>query len=377
VVPEAAVPPSLASATVLAGALWAFRSFGDFGIVRIRASKLDGCREGSFRAAPVDKRLPIGLASVQIEYYDSNMTSEALPLAGVDLNYLELGSGEDVIVDRPTAGRAWDIPSAVALEGGKLVFRYIPARRKSGRRYLKKAKAHPDGRLLTRFIELADASDDKILAYARRYGRIGLCQHGELQHLADDYPECMQKGLGGKFIEPVERWRETAKGARALLNAIAQFSKSSEVSDQTLIALNPKLVLSAASLRKARIKGWAFIAAWTRIWLRACRVVPVILYDPRSRRLHFRLQGRPGLGSALAMQLLTLAGQSKGIAVCSSCARLFSPKRRPSPGRESYCTDCGLQAAWRHAQRRCRQKAQRRVMRGRTGNQSSSRRVRQ
>ncbi|MGO9451559.1 MAG: hypothetical protein ACLQDV_11025 [Candidatus Binataceae bacterium] len=243
----------------------------------------------------------------------------------------------------------------MALEGGTLVFRYILARRKSGKLYLQRGLARPDGRLLTRFIELADASDDKILAYARQYGRLGLCKHGELQHLASDYPDCGQSGLGGKFVEPVGRWRENANRVRALLNAIAQFSKNGKVSDQTLIALNPKLALSAAALRKARTTSWSFIVAWTQTWLRACRVLPVILYDSRSKRFHVRLRGRPGLGSALALQLMTLSGQSKGIAICSSCARPFPPRRRPSAARESYCSKCGIRAAWRDAQRRRRQ----------------------
>jgi hypothetical protein len=285
------------------------------------------------------------------------MTS--LLLVTADFDYLDLGSGEDPIVDRPIDGRAWEIPSAVALEGGKLVFRHIPVRTKSGKRYLKRARAQHDGRLLSKFIELVGASDDKILAYARQYGRLGLCEHGELQHLADDYPECIQTGRGGKFVEPVERWRGNAERARALLNAVAQFSKSGKVSDQTLIVLSPKLGLSVAALRKARTTGWVYIAAWTQIWLRACRVLPVILYDAESKRFHFRLRGRPGLGSALAMQLMMLAGQSKGIAICSSCARPFSPKRRPSADRESYCSNCSIRAAWRDAQRRHRQKAKR------------------
>ncbi len=276
-----------------------------------------------------------------------------------ELDWLDLGSGEDVIVDRPADALAWDIAPAVTLENGTLVFRYVTARRRSSKLYLKRAKARPDSRLLTRFIELADASDDKILAYARQYGRLGLCEHGELQHLASDYPDCIQTGRQAMFVEGVERWRENVKRVRALLNAIAQFSKSRKVSDRTLIALNPKLSLSAAALRKARIAGWSFIGAWTQMWLRACRVRPVIFYDPRSERFHARLRGRPGLGSALALQLMTLACQSKGIAICSSCARPFPPKRRPSPPRESYCPKCGIHAAWRDAQRRHRQKAQR------------------
>jgi predicted RNA-binding Zn-ribbon protein involved in translation (DUF1610 family) len=170
------------------------------------------------------------------------------------------------------------------------------------------------------------------------------------------------------FVEPVERWRENIERVRALLNAIAQFSKSRKVSDRTLIALNPKLSVSAAALRKARIAGWSFIAAWTQMWLRAFRVRPAILYDAQSKGFHARLRGRPGLGSALALQLMTLACQSKGIAICSSCGRPFPPKRRPIPTRESYCPKCGIQAAWRDAQRRRRQKAQGYAKPGRTPN---------
>jgi len=280
-------------------------------------------------------------------------------LVNEELAWLDLGSGEDVVVDRPADALAWDIAPSVTLEAGMLVFRHPTARRRSGELYVKRAMARPDSRLLTRFIELADASDDKILTYARRYGRLGLCQHGELQHLANDNADCIQIGRNAMFVEPVERWRENVKRARALLNAIAQFSKSGTVSDRTLIALNPKLSLSAAASRKTRIAGWALIAAWTQMWLRAFRVRPVILYDPRTKRFHARLRGRPGLGSALALQLMTLACQSKGIAICSSCARPFPPKRRPTPTRESYCPKCGIHAAWRDAQRRHRQKAQR------------------
>jgi len=285
----------------------------------------------------------------------ADMTS-ALPAEGLDL--LDLGSGENVVVDRLTGAFAWPIASAVTLEKGALTFRYLSARKKNGTKYLKRGKARPDARLLTRFIELAEASDERILTYARRYGRLGLCKHGEVRHLTNDDPDCLQTGLGAIFVERVEHWRENARGARALLNGIAQFSKSGKVSDATLSALDSTLRSSAAALRKARLAGWSFILGWTQIWLRAFRVRPEMLYDRRAKRFHVRLRGR-GLGSALALQIMTLACQSRGIAICSGCAHPFSPKRRPSPTRESYCPKCGIRAAWRDAQYRRRQRLQR------------------
>ena len=290
------------------------------------------------------------------------MTTEknASALLAGGLDYLDLGFGEDGIVDRPTGALAWAIATDVTLEKGALIFPY-PAERKKNTVYPKRGKAHPDARLLTRFIELAGASDERILAYARRYGRLGLCEHGDVRHLANDDPDCLPTRRGAMFVEQVEHWRENARRARVLLNAIAQFSKSGKVSDATLSALNPTLRGSAAALRKARLVGWCFILAWTQMWLRAFRVRPEMLYDRRAKRFHARLRGRPGLGNALALQIMTLACQSRGIAICSGCAQPFSPKRRPSPTRESYCPKCGIRAAWRDAQYRCRQRLQRRV----------------
>jgi hypothetical protein len=299
------------------------------------------------------------------------LTTTTSAPASTDWDFLDLAVGDEATVDRPTDGHDWGIPSTVALEDGSLVFRYVVGRRKSSnlyvsKRYLKRAKAKSDGRLLSRFIELADASDDNILAYARQYGRLGLCQHGELQHLVSDYPDCIQRGRAGKFEEPTDRWRENAKRARTLLNGIAQFSKSGRVSGQTLIAMSTQLGLSATILKRKSNAGRLLILAETSMWLRGFRVQPVILYDRRVKRFRYRLQGRPGLGAALAIQIMVLAGQSKGIAFCSSCARLYSPKRRPNASYGSYCATCGIKASWSDAQRRRRQRAKSRANAGGT-----------
>ena len=91
------------------------------------------------------------------------MTTEknasALLAGGLD-TYLDLGFGEDGIVDRPTGALAWAIATDVTLEKGALIFPY-PAERKKNTVYPKRGKAHPDARLLTRFIELAGASDEQ------------------------------------------------------------------------------------------------------------------------------------------------------------------------------------------------------------------------
>jgi hypothetical protein len=38
-------------------------------------------------------------------------------------------------------------------------------------------------------------------------------------------------------------------------------------------------------------------------------------------------------------------------AICAECGKIHTPKRKQQRGRRSFCADCGLTAAWKHAKR--------------------------
>ena len=74
------------------------------------------------------------------------------------------------------------------------------------------------------------------------------------------------------------------------------------------------------------------------------------------RRIEVKISGMPPLPGALALQIMLVLTRWSGIAICSSCGRLFSPSRRPNPNRNAYCKGCGVRAAWREAQARRRER---------------------
>lgn len=166
---------------------------------------------------------------------------------------------------------------------------------------------------------------------------------------------CVPPKVNLRFAKTCKWWRNLAGHARAVLNVAAQLSKR-RVDDVTLARLNPQLCFSARLLRAARRDPAPFVAYGLELWLRFFQVRPRVFY--RARRKHFEIQvgGAPPLPGALTLQMMLAVTRSAGVAVCSSCGRLFVPSRRINPNRNAYCKACGVRAAWREAQARRRAK---------------------
>jgi len=62
-----------------------------------------------------------------------------------------------------------------------------------------------------------------------------------------------------------------------------------------------------------------------------------------------------GLFAALGLRLAFVATVSRGLAMCSGCGAVFTP-RRLQAGRAAYCRACGAKAARRDASRRYRER---------------------
>src|SRR3954452_565692 len=78
----------------------------------------------------------------------------------------EVGDALDHFVN----GLDWLVPEVVVLEGGRLVSRLMP-------RPTRRVRAGPG--LLEDFLGLARGRDERVLAYAKRWGPLWLCEHGE------------------------------------------------------------------------------------------------------------------------------------------------------------------------------------------------------
>lgn len=250
----------------------------------------------------------------------------------------------------------WSAPPEVELDGQWLLFRYPVRTLRHGRRALQFRRVRASAGLLTEFVTLDEAPAERILAYARRHGPLGFCRHGDPSHRAR--PEgCAPAIATGQpaLREALQWWRTLASHARALLSAAAQLFKG-RVDDLTLARLNPGLVLSPPRLlRAARRDPASFVAYGMELWLRFFQVRPRAIYNRRRKRFEVRIGGSSALPGALALQIMLALTRWSGIAVCSSCGKLFAPSRRPNPNRNAYCDACGIRAAWREAQARRRE----------------------
>ena len=211
--------------------------------------------------------------------------------------------------------------------------------------------------LLTEFVKLDGAPAERILDYARRYGRFGFCKHGDPSHRLRPEgcaADVWTTGAGQAAVrEALQWWRNLAGHARALLNAAAQLSEG-RVDDLSLARLNPQLFFSAPRLRAARRDPASFVAYGMELWLSFFQVRPRVSYNPRRKRFEIRIGGASPLPGALALQIMLAVTRSAGVAVCSSCGKPFAPSRRPNSNRNAYCNACGIRAAWREAQARRR-----------------------
>jgi hypothetical protein len=271
-------------------------------------------------------------------------------------DWLELGD-EEGRVDRPAAVAPWSSAAVVELGGEWLIFRSPIRTLRPGRRGLQHRKIQATAGLLTEFVSLNEAPAERILNYARRYGHLGFCKHGDLSHrsrVEGCSADVEFTGTGQVAVrESIQWWNTLAGHARALLNAAAQLPKG-RVDDRSLMRLNPQLCFSASRLRAARRHPEEFVAYGMELWLRLCQVRLRVFYNPRRKRFEIRIGGDPPLPGALALQLMLTITRSAGIASCASCGMLFPPSRRPNLNRNAYCKKCGLKAAWRDAQARRR-----------------------
>jgi hypothetical protein len=106
------------------------------------------------------------------------------------------------------------------------------------------------------------APAERILAYARQYGPLGFCQHGDAGHRLlprGCSPRVCTTATGQPAVrEDTQWWRNLAGHARALLNVAAQLSKG-RVDDSALARLNPELLFSAARPRQTPREAASFV----------------------------------------------------------------------------------------------------------------------
>jgi hypothetical protein len=260
--------------------------------------------------------------------YDLNMTDFSMTdLTGGPLNLWPLLSTDSAF----RLAHPWLIPPDIRLDGD--VLRY------GGPSPQAREAAAPSIKLLNGFIRLATAEPAAIAKFAKTWGVLGLCQHEGMIAGHQYVPEFGSEPCRLLNAEPIERWHYYAGALKWLLEEGA--------------ALRGRKRQQRQGARVHR-----FLDACYRLVLYFGCLRPMLVLQ--DGRFDIKLGGASpvtGLASALTTQFLFTVAGAAGLATCAGCGALFMPRRRPAKNRRSYCTECGIRAAWRNAQQRRRQAA--------------------
>jgi len=186
---------------------------------------------------------------------------------------------------------------------------------------------------------------NRALAFAGRFGPLGLCGRHNRSHWHIGSVPCIPAGLerrDGRIVrtrERVDGWFAYSRAARSILNLVALPKPASRRIDLD----------RAQQLFDKRFSG---PVAVVNRWLAECR----ILLQVEGKRSRLGLFPLPACLAQLGIQLALVVAGRQGMAVCAGCARFFATKSQPRRDRNHYCPKCGLKTAWRDAQRRKRNK---------------------
>ena len=194
--------------------------------------------------------------------------------------------------------------------------------------------------ILDRFLKLAEADDEAIVQFAKRWGALAIDEEiaGRL-----------------RFREPLSTWRDLASRARVIRDLGIRVNMNRE-------ALGVDIGLDVALFRSPLAEARVALQLLMRRLVAKARLQPRLYWDNTTRQwqIDFDSSGRSNLLAVILMRLMVEIVGGGGLVVCSNpdCKRAYKPKRLPSPGRpNNYCgrRQC-QQAKWRNSKRKQRKR---------------------
>jgi hypothetical protein len=274
------------------------------------------------------------------------------------------------------------VPGLIELQDERLVYKYLQG--DSGWKHVETSS-----KLLTEFIGLADGPPERICNFARIWGVLGICEHGlPANHnpLPLPFPSifssegkawCKPLGLSESWVpydwepqgwEPVEAWLQFARQAMAILKIASKLYESpfnKELGDredwETIYEYRPKnwgdseLKLDLIPIIMSnRNQAWESLSTVVNEWLFVANVRPELRWSGDRLTVSFGIYG--SLFGALASQLMLAVSRTRGIAFCSDCGQLYTPKSNVRSEKKHYCLGCGRRGAMRQASKKYRSK---------------------
>jgi len=248
----------------------------------------------------------------------------------------------------------WWVPEIVLAGDGVLIWRHGGAEHPGH-------QVHVGPKLLEDFVRLPAADDRAIEAYVRRWGVLYICEHNLISSHRHTPRATPQLGWWWRcdlhvieveghywYCEPLDVWRKYAEIARAMLAIAGDLyrDRPGEVNDwRVVLGLGNDDEPPTWAL-ESPWHGRFFLRSVVNSWLDLARVRPTLWWTEKITTVTL---GNRVLFDALAIQLLHVIGRRRGLAICSSCGRFYTPPRRPAANRRRYCDECRPRAAVRDA----------------------------
>jgi len=240
------------------------------------------------------------------------------------------------------------IPASLRLEGDRLIWLF----RDQAKPDAQPLFADPKG-ALDAFRDIRDG--EGVLRFARRYGVLGLCEHGlPVSHNPPPVPAqeeessrmCYPLGWGsGMYWEPIERWLHFVRVAMALVRIAARLHAETASDPGDWVTLyedthRPELrdVAYWATVVRNSEDSWRLLTWAVDDWLRLARLRLTLVWEKPRPILAYQASTTFGV---IAIQLAAAASQSNSVAVCSGCGKPYSrTKRQPAVGKRNWCDEC-------------------------------------
>jgi hypothetical protein len=218
-----------------------------------------------------------------------------------------------------------------------------------------KKEAKP--RVFSEFTRIDPENNAEILAFARKWGTMGICRehglpiaHGLIPGLAAfGVKRCWlrQIEIDGTafFAEPLEFWRRAIGKARVLQRIGSDLSSDGGGSEPDWLFVEDGLVIQGSEPWKNPVLARRRLGQEVQHWLEIGRVHPAFFWSEHERRWMMRHSAPGGaqwkLFSWLGLRLAIEIAGGKGV-ICPYCQNTYFPERLPGPKQDHKCEspDC-------------------------------------
>jgi hypothetical protein len=145
---------------------------------------------------------------------------------------------------------------------------------------------------LSRFVKLADASDEEIAAFAGQWGVLGFCAEHDLPGAHGSCYPNYKLAVGDWFHDPTDKWRALARRLRAILRVADALLKGQLRSVKDWEALWPGMGKRAEDPHwwtGGEVEAQNLVAAAVTSLVAKSGIAPCVWWHPTKRRYEFGL----------------------------------------------------------------------------------------